>query len=192
MAIARRSSAGRGASVRWPRTVGLLVALSLLLAACDVGGASGANSTPTLPAGQATATLPGVSGTATPSPTPLSGGAAQAGATEICVPSAPLPISISVPAEIPPYPNGQLRLASAVGSNNADFGYCTPDSVSVVAAFYTQALPGKGWQNIQTFVNLGTENIIGTRGSGESVTITISPDSLQSSATDLLIIVKGL
>jgi hypothetical protein len=173
------------------RAVGLIVALGLALAACGSGDTSSAP-TPTVPAGQATATLSVVTGTPGPSPTPLPGGAAQAGVQDICSPSSPLPVTTSVPAEIPAYANGKLQLATQIGSDSAEFGYCTRDTVSAVAAFYTQGLAGKGWQNIQTFDNLSTVNIIGTRGDSENVTITIAPDVKLPGNTDLLIIVKGL
>ncbi|HEU0026659.1 MAG TPA: hypothetical protein VFQ25_06040 [Ktedonobacterales bacterium] len=194
--MARRMVARAGETWRGPRggrlrAAGLIVALGLALVACSSGDTSSAATPTATTAGQATATL-SVSGTPSPSPTPLPGGAAQAGVQDICSPSSPLPVTTSVPAEIPAYANGRLQLATQIGSDSAEFGYCTSDTVSAVATFYTQGLSGKGWQNIQTFDNLSTVNIIGTRGDSENVTITIAPDAKLAGNTDLLIIVKGL
>lgn len=188
-AMSASDQGGKDTRGRRIRAITLLATLGLLLAACDAGGSSSASASPTPFASQATATIPGASG---PTPTTVPGSVAQAGSIDICNPNqAPL-IAASVPAEVPQYTNGQLRLAQPVGSGNLEIGYCTTDSVSVVGAFYVQALPGKGWQNIQTFHNLSTQNIIATRGSSETLTITASPDTLVSGDTNLLIIVKGL
>lgn len=189
--VARAGWAWRGARGGRLRAAGLIVALGLALAACGSGDTSSASVKPTVQVAVETATAT-VSGTPAPTPTPLPGGAAQAGVQDICSPSSPLPVTTSVPAELPPYPTGHLQLATKIGSDSAEFGYCTPDSVNAVAMFYTQGLPGKGWQGLQTFNNLSTVNIIGTRGSNESVTITIAPDVKMPGNTDLLIIVKGL
>ena len=45
--------------------------------------------------------------------------------------------------------------------------------------------------DLKTFMNLGTENVTATRGASETVTITVSPDTLQQGNTDLLIILQG-
>ena len=190
--VARTGGAWSAAHGARLSVVGLFVALGVLLAACASGGSSSAaTATPTIPAGQATATLASATGTPAFLATATSGSVAQSGSLDICHPATPTPVTASVPPEIPPYPNGQLSLAES-SDGNAEFGYCVSDSVSVVTAFYTGGLPGKGWQNIQTFANLSTENIIATRGATESLTITISPDTLQTGKTDLLVIVKGL
>jgi hypothetical protein len=190
--MARADRTWRGAHMARLRAAGLLLALGLALVACDAGGSSSsATATSTVPAGQATVTPTSASGTPASSPTTSPGSVAQSGSLDICHPATPTPVTASIPQEVPPYPNGRLLLAQANGSD-AEFGYCATDSVSVVTAFYTQGLPGKGWKNIQTFSNLSTVNIIATRGANESLTITISPDTLQAGNTDLLIIVKGL
>ena len=166
-----------------------LLALGLLLAACASGGPTGASSaTPTLPA-EPTATLASGTGSGTPTPSPTPAGVAGSGSLDICQPVTPTPIQISVPAEIPVYPSGQIKLAEADGTTS-EFGYCIPDTVSAVATFYVKALPGKGWSAVKTYVNLATENITATRGN-ETLTITISPDTLQRGNTDLLIILQG-
>lgn len=72
----------------------------------------------------------------------------------------------------------------------SEFGYCIHDTVSAVANYYARSLPGKGWSDVQTYINLATENITATRGN-ETLTITVSPDTLQSGNTDLLIILQG-
>lgn len=190
--LARAGEAWSGAHQARLSAAGLFLVLGLLLAACSSGGSSGANTaTPTIPIGQATATLASATNAPSSSPTASPGSVAQSGSLDICKPVTPTPVSISVLPEIPPYPNGRLLLAESK-DGNAEYGFCASDPVSAVATFYTQALPGKGWQNIQTFTNLSTKNIIATRGANESVTITISPDTLQAGNTDLLIIVQGL
>lgn len=174
------------ATVKRMFTLGALaLGLCAGLAACD----SAATTAP--PAALATstasmATTPTPGGPPTPTGTPLPGAANLSGATDIC--TSPVNVSTTLPAEIPPY-SGQLRLAQT--SNGASvFGYCASASVDAIASFYTTNLPGKGWQNLQTFSNNATRNIIATRG-GENLTITVSPDVVQHGNTDLLIIVNG-
>lgn len=175
------------------RAVGLLLAFGFLLAACDSGGSTSANAapTPTLPLAQSTTTAPAGSGTGTASPSPTAAGVAGSGSLDICQPVTPTPVQISVPSEIPVYQSGQIKLAEAnTATNTYEFGFCIPDTVSAVGTFYAQALPGKGWGALKTFTNLGTENITATRASSETVTITVSPDTLQQGNTDLLIILQ--
>lgn len=173
------------ASGRRRLVVGAL-ALSLSLCAMLTACASGSAATPpAAPTTIAAATLtPG--GPPTPTSTPLPGAGNLAGATDIC--ASPINVATTLPAEIPPY-NAQLRIAQ---SNNGDsvYGYCASASVDAIATFYTEQLPGKGWRNIQTFTNNATRNLIATRG-GENLTITVSPDVMQSGKADLLIIVNG-
>ncbi len=171
-----------------------LLALSLcaLLGGCATAAPS-ATTTSTPAAATATsapaATLtPG--GPPTPTITPLPGSGNLAGATDIC--TSAINVTTTLPAEIPPY-TGQLRLAQTNndnGSQDGVYGYCSGDSVDAITAFYVAQLPGKGWQGIQTFDNNATRNIIATRGS-EQLTITVSPDVVQTGSADLLIIVKG-
>src|SRR5579859_3451435 len=191
--VAQSGGASSGAHGVRLRATGLFVALGLLLAACGSGGSSSAaTATSTIPAGQATATLASATTTPATNPTATPASVAQSGSLDICQPVTPTPVQISVPAEIPVYQSGQIKLAEAnTTTNTSEFGFCIPDSVSAVASFYTHALPGKGWDNLNTFINLGTENVTATRGSSETVTITISPDTLQQGNTDLLIILQG-
>ncbi len=166
----------------------LALGFSVTLAGCDTGAHSAAQAkTPTL----ATPTLappptPTPGGAPTPTITPLPGSGNLAGATDIC--TSAISVSTTLPPEVPAY-SGQLRLAETSGSN-AEFGYCTSDNVDTIANFYKAQLPGKGWQQIQTFTNNATRNIIATRGS-ENLTITISPDVVQTGSSDLLIILTG-
>jgi hypothetical protein len=187
-----------GMSERWRDTmnrgvVAGTLALALLLGACASGGSSSANTptvTPPPSQAQATSTATTGSGSNAPTPSPTSG-LAGSGSLDICQPVTPTPVQINVPAEIPIYQSGQLKLAEANSpTNTSEFGFCIPDTVSAIGSFYTQALPGKGWSSVKTFENLGTENITATRGS-ESVTITVSPDTLQQGNSDLLIILQG-
>jgi hypothetical protein len=166
----------------------LTLALALLLAACASGPTGGRSATPTLPS-EASATLAAGTSSGKPTPSPTPAGVAGSGSLDICQPVTPTPITISVPAEIPIYGSGQIKLAEADGPTS-EFGYCIHDTVSAVGNFYAKALPGKGWSNVQVYVNLATENITATRGS-ETLTITVSPDTLQPGNTDLLIILQG-
>lgn len=168
-----------------------LAALCLTLAAC--AGSSGAQmATPPAggPSADATISAPAATttpgGPATPTITPLPGSANLAGATDIC--TSPISVSTQLPAEIPAF-DGQLRLAQSSGGNS-EFGYCSSASVQSIAAFFNTQLPGKGWQNIQTFTNNASRNLIATRGA-ENLTITISPDVVQTGNADLLIILTG-
>ncbi|HZC05813.1 MAG TPA: hypothetical protein VE338_09240 [Ktedonobacterales bacterium] len=167
--------------------VGLLaLGVCALLAGCAAGSPSVAQTTPVATVTIAPPATPTPGGPPTPTITPLPGSANLAGATDIC--TSPITVSTSLPPEIPPY-NGQLRLAQTSGGD-AEFGYCSTDSVAAITSFYATQLPGKGWQNIQTFVNNATRNIIATRG-GENLTITVSPDVVRTGSADLLIIVTG-
>ncbi|HEX9035871.1 MAG TPA: hypothetical protein VF808_02675 [Ktedonobacterales bacterium] len=173
----------------WSPLAVAILAAALGLGGCTSGSAS-ATSTPTatLPSAQATATTPG--GSSTTSATPTSAGIAGSGSLDICQPVTPTPIQISVPPEIPVYSGSQIKLAEANNSGVSEFGFCIAGSVNSVAAYYQQALPSKGWTNLQTYTNLGTVNITAGRAS-EAVTITISPDTLQRGNTDLLIILQA-
>jgi len=162
--------------------------LSLTLSACAASSSaqSGTPTTGVATATSAPAATPTPGGPATPTITPLPGSANLAGATDIC--TSAISVSTQPPAEIPAF-DGQLRLAQSSGGAS-EFGYCSSSSVQSIAAYFTAQLPGKGWQNIQTFTNDTTRNIIATRG-GESLTITVSPDVVQTGNADLLIIVVG-
>ena len=106
---------------------------------------SAATATATVPAGQATATLASATDTPASNPTATPASVAQSGSLDICQPVTPTPVQISVPAEIPVYQSGQIKLAEAnTVTNTSEFGFCIPDTVSAVASFYAQALPG-GW-----------------------------------------------
>ncbi len=165
-----------------------LVALGAcaLLVGCASGSTGSARGTPSATATSAPPATPTPGGPPTPTVTPLPGSANLAGATDICTTA--ISVSTTLPPEIPPY-SGQLRLAQSSGGA-AEFGYCSTDSVATIAAYYSAQLPAKGWQNIQTFVNGGTRNIIATRG-GENLTVTVSPDVVQTGSADLLIIETG-
>jgi hypothetical protein len=164
----------------------LALGLCATLTACASASPSVAQSTPGATVTSAPLATPTPGGPPTPTITALPGAGNLAGATDIC--TSPITVSTTLPAEIPPY-EGQLRLAQ---TNNGDgvYGYCSTASVDAITSFYTAQLPGKGWQKIQTFTNNATRNIIATRGS-ESLTITVSPDVVQTGSADLLIILQG-
>jgi len=158
--------------------------VSAALVACDEAATTAQQPLPT--STSAPAATPTVGGPPTPTITPLPGAANLAGATDIC--TSPVSVSTTLLPEIPAY-SGQLRLAEA-SNGNAEYGYCASASVDAITSFYTSQLPGKGWQDIQTFTNGSARNIIASRGS-ERLTITVSPDVVQTSNADLLIIVNG-
>lgn len=164
----------------------LILGMGATLAACGEAATSAQQPAATATSAQQPATATTVSGSPMPTMTPLPGSANLAGATDIC--TSPVSVSTALLPEIPAY-TGQLRLAEA-SNGNAVYGYCANASVDAITAFYTAQLPGKGWQNIQTFTNNTSRNIIATRGS-EHLTITVSPDVVQTNNADLLIIVNG-
>lgn len=178
------SRARRG---RWLALLLLALGLGATMAACGETGASATQPTPTSTNASAPAATSTAGGQPTPTFTPLPGAANLAGATDIC--TSPISVSTALLPEIPAY-DGQLRLAQ-VSNGNAEYGYCASASVDAIASFYVAQLPGKGWQNIQTFTNSASRNIIATRGDAEHLTITVSPDVVQTSNADLLIIVNG-
>lgn len=172
---------------RWLLVCLLTVGLSAALSACATAASSASTATPAPATTSAPAATPTLGGPPTPTITPLPGSNNLAGATDIC--TSPISVTTTLPAEIPPY-NGQLRLAET-NNGAAEFGYCVGASVDTITAYYVAQLPGKGWQNIQTFTNDSTRNIIATRGS-ENLTITVSPDVVQVGNADLLIILTGM
>lgn len=176
------------------------LALALVLGGCDSGNTSGVNTTtPTLPIGQG-ATTPSATATGSgpvSAPTATSDHAGS-GSLDICQPVTPTPVQIGVPPEVPVYGSGTLKLAEShtttdpstnVTTTTSELGFCIPDNVANIGSFYTQQLPVKGWSVSPPFNNLGTENILATRGS-ESITITVSPDTIQQGSSDLLIILN--
>jgi hypothetical protein len=176
----------KGRERRWLAVSLLTLGLGATLAACGEAGASATQPTPISTGISAPSATPTAGGPPTPTLTPLPGAANLAGATDIC--TAPISVATALLPEIPAY-DGQLRLAQA-SNGNAEYGYCVSATVDAVTAFYAAQLPAKGWQNIQTFTNSASRNIIATRGS-EHLTITVSPDVVQTSNADLLIIVNG-
>src|SRR6185312_10865338 len=145
----------------------LALSFAALLAACAPAAPSVTSATtPAVTSTSAPPATPTFGGPPTPTATALPGGGNLAGATDIC--TSQISVATTLPAEIPAY-NGQLRLAQT-NNGDAEFGYCTGDSVDTITSFYTAQLPGKGWQNIQTFTNNATRNIIATRGN-ENLTI---------------------
>ncbi len=169
---------------RWAALILLALGLGATLAACGEAATSATRPMPT--STSAPAATPTTGGPPMPTFTPLPGAANLAGATDIC--TSPISVSAALLPEIPAY-DGQLRLAQA-SNGNVEYGYCASASVDAITSFFTAQLPGKGWQDIQTFTNNTSRNIIATRG-GERLTITVSPDVVQTGDTDLLIIVNG-
>jgi hypothetical protein len=191
--MARRTAVFGGGWRQVARGVLVAGALTLALAlnGCASGNSSSVNSPTATPIGQGqpTATPVETGGATTPGAT-ATDNIAGSGSLDICQPVTPTPVEVGVPSEVPVYSTGTLKLAEAnAASNTSEFGFCIPDSVTNIGNFYAQQLPAKGWSSINTFNNLGTENLTAKRGS-ESITITISPDTLQQGKCDLLIILQ--
>lgn len=133
----------------------------------------------------ATATAGGTATAAsdTPTPTAISGPGAQFGSSQFC--SQKPNVSVQLPSSIPAYTGAELRLSEADGANSI-YGLCTTASVSAVAQFYADQLPGKGWQQLQQNSNNPAAQVTAKR-SGDSVTITVYPDAQISNETDIII-----
>lgn len=165
--------------------------VALLLAACSGDSSARAASTPTTaPAG---ATPTGALGTPdvqrTPSFTPVSGGAGVAGPSgDVC--QQPAHVAAALPASIPPYPGGDMRLAEQA-QGIAFFGLCTADSPPAVAQFYAAQLPAKGWGQLQASAIDSTQILTAARGNAH-VDVTIQPDPLVAGKTQIVIQATGL
>ncbi len=162
-----------------------LVAL-VLLAAC-AGSPSAAKSSATSTATRTIQTTPNA-GSPTPGLTPIDGGGATQGNNgNIC--DAAASGTEALPASIPAYPNGDLRVKP--GSDGSGFfGICTPDSVSTATAFYTAQLPAKGWGQLNATQIAGVELITATKGSA-SISVAIRPEPTPGK-TDIVIQTNGL
>jgi len=167
--------------------VAIILACALaLLAACS-GSSSAAHSTATTTPTTAAHTTPGA-GSPTPGVTPIDGGGATQGNNgNIC--DAQPSGTQNLPASIPAYPNGDLRVRPG-SDGNGFFGICTADSVSTATAFYTAQLPPKGWGQLNATAIAGVELISATKGSA-SISVAIRPES-GGGKTDIVIQTNGL
>lgn len=168
----------------------LLAVLALtalvLLAAC-----SGSSSAVTLSAtGTPTSASRATSTSTSPTPglTPIGGGGATQGNNgNICdaTPSG----TMDLPASIPAYPNGDLRVKPD-SDGSGFFGICTSDSVPIVTRFYTAQLPAKGWSQLTSTLIAGVELITATKGS-VSISVAVRPEP-SGGKTDIVIQTNGL
>jgi hypothetical protein len=165
----------------------MLLCITLaLLTACS-GSSSAARGTATSTATAGSPTTPNA-GTPTSGVTPISGGGATQGNNgNIC--DTPPSGTENLPASIPAYPNGDLRVRP--GSDGSGFfGICTSDSVSTATAFYTAQLPKNGWGQLSATAIAGVELISATKGSA-SVSVAIRPEP-SGGKTDIVIQTNGL
>ena len=170
--------------------------VALLLAACS--GDSSARTTATPATAQDSATPIGAQGAQgasgaqrTPSLaiTPVSGGAGVAGPSgDVC--QQPAHVATALPASIPTYPGGDMRLAEQA-EGIAFFGLCTADSPPAVAQFYAAQLPAKGWGQLQTSAIDSTQILTAAQGNAH-VDVTIQPDPLVAGKTQIVIQATGL
>lgn len=170
--------------------VGLLFlagSLALGATACADGTSSTTNTHPTTTAnGTAAANATGTSGTST-IPLPISTSAAQDGTSDYC--AAPVNVSVQPPASLPQYPGAQLHISQNTNGNEL-FGYCATDSVSAIATFYAQHLPGSGWSNVQTNTISFLQQVTATQGSTHLV-ISVEPSATLQNTTEVLVVEQG-
>ena len=169
-----------------------LMACFALLAACESGspgGAASATATTAATSGTSAATTTTVSGSPTPTFTPQSGQGNQAGVADICTASPS--VKISLPTSVPSYPGATLILAENIGGND-EIGFCATAAATDVVRYYQQQIPHTGWSQVSTFSSNGSTSLLGTKGgSNSTITVTISPDTINTSQVDILVIVNN-
>ncbi|MEO7001220.1 MAG: hypothetical protein ABI068_05425 [Ktedonobacterales bacterium] len=173
--------------------LGLLVCLALL-AACAAGspgGSASATATTASTGGTGGATTSTTtSGSPTPTFTPQSGQGNQAGVADIC--TATPSVKIALPANVPSFPGSTLILAENIGGND-EVGFCATAAASAVVSYYQQQIPTKGWSQVSTFTSNGSTSLLATKGASSSstLTVTISPDTINTNQVDILVIVNN-
>lgn len=176
------------------RAVGAAIAVLCvtLLAACSAGTPAGASTTPSVPQGSATTGAgqrsPGAQGTPILVITPVDGGAIAGPSGDVCHQQPH--VAAALPASIPMYPNGELRLADQ-SQGVALFGLCSADSPTAVAQFYAAQLQVKGWDQIQTNAIDSTQIVTAAQGSAH-VVVTIQPDPLAAGKAQIVIQATGM
>lgn len=185
-----RLRGGPGRAYQLARALALALVAMGILAGCAGGTAGSARTAPpahvaaTVHAEQ-TASL--AAPLATPTPGAVTTPGAQQGTAEYCAGSAS--VVAQLPASLPAYPGGQLRLGQNAGGNGI-YGLCTSDAVTSVAQFYASQLPAKGWQQVSVVTNAGVEQLQAVRGNAR-VVITVEPDAQLSGTTDVIIVTSG-
>ena len=168
-----------------------LVACLMLLAACDSGSASGsaATTTPAGSGGSGSVTVTAANGSPTPTFTPQAGQGNQAGVADIC--AATPSVKISLPDSVPSYPGATLILAENIGGND-EIGFCATAAAGAVVSYDQQQIPTKGWSHVSTFTSNGTTSLLATKANSNStITVTISPDTINTNEVDILVIVNS-
>jgi hypothetical protein len=177
---------------RHPWLCALIVALALLLAACD-SQSGGTSAPPPGAAPTSTSALtgnPGPTAVASPSAQPTTTGATgQVGFNSVC--SQPASVTAQLPASIPTYPGARLQISQAQGGN-ALYGLCSGDGRAAIAAYYAAQLPTKGWQQLKqnplgdTFIQ-----ITATRDNAHLI-LTVADDAQAAGVVDIIIQTSGL
>lgn len=186
-----RGRPGRG---RWAAgATAAAFCVALLLAACSGDSSARTAATPATAAVGATpggaGGTPGAQRTPSLGITPVSGGAGVAGPSgDVC--QQPAHVAAALPASIPPYPGGDVRLAEQA-QGIAFFGLCTADSPPAVAQFYAAQLPAKGWGQLQASAIDSTQILTAAQGNAH-VVVTIQPDPLVAGKTQIVIQATGV
>ena len=199
MSSSRSSTGGMGSGrigrTRMPRGLwlcALIVALALLLAACE-SQSGGASTTPPGAAPTRTSALaggPGPTAAASPSAQATTTGATgQVGFASVC--SQPASVTAQLPASIPAYPGARLQISQAQGGN-ALYGLCSSDGRAAIAAFYMARLPAKGWQQLkQNPLGDTAIQLTATQGNAHLI-LTITDDAQAAGVVDIIIQTSGL
>lgn len=171
-----------------------MLCVALLLAACT-GDSSARTSAGTPAAARGSATpgggqgTPGAQRTPVIGVTPVDGGVGVAGPSgDVC--QQPAHVAAALPASIPAYPNGDLRLAEQA-QGVAFFGVCAADGPATVAQFYAAQLPAKGWGQLQSSAIDSTQILTAAQGDAH-VVVTIQPDPLVAGKTQIVIQATGV
>ncbi len=169
----------------------LIVALALLLAACD-SQSSGASATPPA-APTSTSALsggPGPTVAASPSAQATTTGATgQVGFASVC--SQPASVTAQLPANIPAYPGARLQISQAQGGFGL-YGLCSGDGRAAIAAFYAAQLPAKGWQQLKQNPLSDTAIQITAAQGNAHVILTVADDAQAAGVVDIIIQTTGL
>lgn len=177
----------------------LATALLLVMVGCS-GGSKGNNSATTGAGGSGGGGTTGLgtpdvgllaTATAlaqTPTVTPKPGTGGQQGLAEFC--AQPPSVATQLPANIPDYPNAELRVSQTSGGNGL-YGMCTSDSVSAVASYYAAQLPAKGWRQVQSSSIQNVQQLTASQGNAHLI-LTIEPDAQLSGTTQIIALTSGL
>ena len=177
---------------RWPcAVITLLVALALLLAACD-SQSGGASATPPAAPTSTSAQIGGPGPTASASPSAqatTTGASGQVGFASVC--SQPASVTAQLPASIPAYPGARLQISQARDGFGL-YGLCSGDSRAAIAAFYAAQLPAKGWQQLKQNPLSDTAIQITATQANAHLILTVADDAQATGVVDIIIQTTGL